>query len=432
MENHDEQYFGTEDSSAGHATQDKKDLSRGHASNSKGWCSKLSYNNNLLIAMVGLPARGKTHISRKLTRYLTWLGYNAKVFNIGDKRRKVLGVQDTAKADFFNPDNEEAVRQREQLAEDTLADVVKFLSHSKGNIAIFDGTNTTKKRRRKVLYVLDTYLPDTDFFFLELICDDEEQIEKNLRKTKIYSPDFVGWQEDAILKDFRERIHQYEAVYEEVGCPSSDISPAAKKKDDDPENKIPFIKIINNNERVISQNIQGFLNLQIITFLLHLHLEERPLYLMRHGESEFNVEDRIGGDPSLTTKGKEFSKLLNKFFEEEQKTLGCSKFIVNTSTLNRSVETASFLNLESGIYDLKPPLKLLDEINAGICDSLTYKEIEEKYPEIAEGRKDDKMGYRYPKGESYYDVINRVQPYIVELERVKTPAIVISHNAILR
>jgi len=100
--------------------------------------------------MVGLPARGKTHISRKLTRYLTWLGYNAKVFNIGDKRRKTLGVQDTAKADFFDPNNKEATKQREQLAEETLTDVVKFLNSKAGNIAIFDGTNTNVKRRKMI------------------------------------------------------------------------------------------------------------------------------------------------------------------------------------------------------------------------------------------------------------------------------------------
>lgn len=119
--------------------------------------------------MVGLPARGKTHISRKLTRYLTWLGYNAKVFNIGDKRRKVLGAQKSGSSDFFSPENTEATKQREQLAEDTLSDVVKFLNHKRGNIAIFDGTNTTRSRRKKILHVLNTYLPDTDFFFLEII-----------------------------------------------------------------------------------------------------------------------------------------------------------------------------------------------------------------------------------------------------------------------
>ncbi len=106
------------------------------------------YNRRLLIAMVGLPARGKTFISRKVTRYLTWLGYNAKVFNIGDKRRKVLGVEDTAGSKFYDPKNKEGMRLREQLADDTLTDLVKFLNNGTGNIAVFDGTNTTKKRRK--------------------------------------------------------------------------------------------------------------------------------------------------------------------------------------------------------------------------------------------------------------------------------------------
>jgi len=63
---------------------------------------------------------------------------------------------------------------------------------------------------------------------------------------------------------------------------------------------------------------------------------------------------------------------------------------------------------------------------------LTYEEVKERYPEVSQMRDHDKMGFRYPKGESYYDVINRLQPFIVELERIKTPTAVIAHNAVLR
>jgi len=59
-----------------------------------------------------------------------------------------------------------------------------------------------------------------------------------------------------------------------------------------------------------------------MTFILNLHLEDRPIYLLKHGESEYNVHKRIGGDPSLTENGINFSKLLNKFFEDEQKAIG--------------------------------------------------------------------------------------------------------------
>ena len=40
-----------------------------------------------VIVMVGLPARGKTYIAKKLTRYLNWIGIKAKTFNVGEKTR---------------------------------------------------------------------------------------------------------------------------------------------------------------------------------------------------------------------------------------------------------------------------------------------------------------------------------------------------------
>merc|ERR1719291_892761 len=43
----------------------------------------------LILVMVGLPARGKTFISRKIARYLTWLGQRVRTFNIGQYRRKI-------------------------------------------------------------------------------------------------------------------------------------------------------------------------------------------------------------------------------------------------------------------------------------------------------------------------------------------------------
>ena len=46
----------------------------------------------LVLVMVGLPARGKTHIARRAARYLTWLGYRTRVFNVGNYRRERLGT----------------------------------------------------------------------------------------------------------------------------------------------------------------------------------------------------------------------------------------------------------------------------------------------------------------------------------------------------
>ena len=55
----------------------------------------------IVLVMVGLPARGKTYIARKVARYLEFF-YNAptEVFNVGNYRRKQFGA--TQKHDFFN------------------------------------------------------------------------------------------------------------------------------------------------------------------------------------------------------------------------------------------------------------------------------------------------------------------------------------------
>ncbi|KAH8498733.1 hypothetical protein H0E87_017601 [Populus deltoides] len=98
-----------------------------------------------------------------------------------------------------------------------------------------------------------------------------------------------------------------------------------------------------------------------------------------------------------------------------------------TSTLQRTIITASPI-----IGFPKIQWRALDEINAGVCDGMTYEEIKKNMPEEYEARRKDKLRYRYPRGESYLDVIQRLEPVIIELERQRAPVVVISHQAVLR
>lgn len=75
--------------------------------------------------------------------------------------------------------------------------------------------------------------------------------------------------------------------------------------------------------------------------------------------------------------------------------------------------------------------KALDEIDAGVCDGMTYKEIKEAFPSDFAQRDQDKFNYRYSGGESYRDVVTRLEPVILQLEREKN-ILVIGHQAILR
>ena len=49
------------------------------------------------LTVFGLPVRGKTHIARRLGRYINWLGFNVAVFNFGTFRRKTLGASQSGK-----------------------------------------------------------------------------------------------------------------------------------------------------------------------------------------------------------------------------------------------------------------------------------------------------------------------------------------------
>jgi hypothetical protein len=47
--------------------------------------------------------------------------------------------------------------------------------------------------------------------------------------------------------------------------------------------------------------VRGYLQEKIVTFVMNLTISpQRIIYLVRHGESNFNIEDRVGGNPELT------------------------------------------------------------------------------------------------------------------------------------
>jgi len=62
---------------------------------------------------------------------------------------------------------------------------------------------------------------------------------------------------------------------------------------------------------------------------------------------------------------------------------------------------------------------------------MTYEEIAEKFPQEFSARDKSKFSYRYPRGESYEDLVARLEPVIMELERQEN-VLLIGHQAVLR
>ncbi|CAM9301824.1 unnamed protein product, partial [Hapterophycus canaliculatus] len=63
---------------------------------------------------------------------------------------------------------------------------------------------------------------------------------------------------------------------------------------------------------------------------------------------------------------------------------------------------------------------------------LLVSQVKSSFPQEYAAREQDKLRYRYPRGESYLDIIARLEPVIFEMERQKAPILIIAHQAVLR
>ena len=251
--------------------------------------------------------------------------------------------------------------------------------------------------------------------WIESICNLSSIIENNIFKTKINSPDYKSWEDpERAAEDFRNRIREYEKIYEKISLENDGESSA-------------FIQIINQGDKMIARNVKGYIESKIISYLTNLHTGNRPIYFLCHGESECQKLGIIGGDSSLSLLGEKYANFVSNFFVAESESFP-QKPVIYSSTLRRSMQTADklvFLNT----YKAE---KSLDEINAGLRDGNSYEEFRLKFPEEQKERELNKLTFRYPRGESYMDVIKRIEPVIFEIERIIVPVIILGHQGMLR
>lgn len=147
----------------------------------------------------------------------------------------------------------------------------------------------------------------------------------------------------------------------------------------------------------------------------------RTIFLSRHGESQNNLYGKIGGNAELSNRGEQYARALGCFINDLP--VPCTKVL--TSRLRRTQQTARY------IMARKEVRAEIDEINAGDHDDLTYEEIAQQFPVEFAMRDKDKLNYRYPQGESYMDVVQRLRPIFEDLE-TEDNLLIISHQATIR
>ena len=330
----------------------------------------------LYVAMVGLPARGKSTLAKRIRSGLGEQGIRTAIFNNGELRRALCGVE-SGYAEFFNPENQRAQQQRMMIARQNMDNARAWLDNG-GEVAIIDATNGSELQRK----TLTEYLNDRPVLFVECVNDDPLLLEASIkRKTKL--PEFSALTPEESLEQFKRRMGYYESVYTPVRkerCWIRVDAVDSRIQDEAPSNDLPYYAAI--RDIVASRWVQN-------------------LYLVRHGETEFNRENRLGGNPSLTEHGREQACRLAEYFA------GIDIPYLFTSTKLRSAQTAAPL-LECRTECTAMALPEFDEINAGVCENMSYADVRDSMPLEYEARARNKYGYIYPNGESYAMLKDRV------------------------
>jgi alpha-ribazole phosphatase len=152
------------------------------------------------------------------------------------------------------------------------------------------------------------------------------------------------------------------------------------------------------------------------------------LLLVRHGETIWNHVSRYQGhtDVELSDTGREQARLLADRLSTEKITA------VYSSDLKRAYETASIL---AAPHQLRVQIaEELREINFGVWEGLTYKEISEKYKELAEKWYQSPATVRIPKGETFVELKERAYNAVLKLLKENDPGtiIVVAHGGTIR
>ncbi len=356
----------------------------------------------LYVAMVGLPARGKSTLARRICEGLTDEGIRAAIFNNGDLRRSMMGQESTA-PEFYRPDNAFGKQARDIIARRNMDLARQFLAGD-GEVAILDATNASRARRQ----LIEATLTDHPVLFIECVNEDPLLLNACIRR-KTGLPEYKDCTEAEALESFQTRISYYEQLYTPVGeerywmCVDATSNRILAESPCDGSPYYPPIRDV-----VVSTWV-------------------RCLYLARHGQTEYNVEGRIGGDPPLTPKGQAQAEALAAHLR------GVDIPYVFTSTRRRSHQTAAPALAErpDTIY---MDFKEFDEIWAGDCEGMLYDDIRIRMPEVTRGRNADKYGYAYPNGESYAILKERVRRGLRRALFLAgdSPLMIIGHQAINR
>lgn len=433
---------------------------------------RLFHAGKILIVLVGLPATSKTLLSVAITRYTKWLGVRTSSFHVSEYRRRMVNVDyDRFPNDYFSakPQTAEGQALRTKILDQVLLDMLEFFKESKGQLAVYDALNILVEERTQLQKIFSER--NIKVLFIESVMTDSEMIKHNVdMATK--SADYADWPQKDAIHDYMHRLRVNRELYEEMT----------------PKEQLSYVKYVNFGERLsVNNNHFGYLINKIVFFLMNLRNKKGCVYFARCGTSD---NDKYVDDELLNAEGVKYSNLLTDLvlqtvnerraaqqpvsitpigsasspnsglssrsmspslspllataasLRRTESTGNASmrqpasgdggdedSFVVWTAPRKRTHDTAKFFE-ERGITVRQR--YQLQQLHPGLVADLTEDEVSQKFPEEYKEWKKDPYHYRFPRAESYHDLAVRMEPLLLEMERMRGDILIIGHESALR
>jgi len=151
------------------------------------------------------------------------------------------------------------------------------------------------------------------------------------------------------------------------------------------------------------------------------------LLVVRHGETEWNVEERFQGygDSPLTDKGQRQAAALGR----RMKAMSFDALV--SSDLGRARQTAGIIADHTG-HAVETDRRLRER-HYGVLEGLQLPDIEAKHPEVLAQLKTDDPDYTIPGGESHREHYERNVAFVEEVvnERFGKKIALVVHGGVL-
>jgi broad specificity phosphatase PhoE len=152
------------------------------------------------------------------------------------------------------------------------------------------------------------------------------------------------------------------------------------------------------------------------------------LYIVRHGETEWNKEERIQGrlDSSLTAKGKEYAKLLSERLRDTQ-----FDHIISSPS-ERTIETAQLIKGNRNLQIVTD--ERIMEMHMGPWQGMKKKEIKALYSHEYDYFMNKPDVYRNEDAESFADMYKRAEDFLHDIrsKEINGNLLVVTHGLFIK